>query len=207
MNIAVTGGMGSGKTRISKVLAEMLGATLVSADLLCRDLLAVNYKGWKGVRQIASPDMFLPGGEINRPVLRKSIFADSEFREEVDNLLHPLVREELRYYCKKAKDHSVPLVAEIPLLFEKGWQDDFDCTLLVYAEESDCVQRVMRRDLVSQEAAIESVAAQMTIQEKRKYADFVVDNSSSFAEALEELQQVMEMNSFVEKVEGNMKNT
>ena len=200
MNIAVTGGMGSGKTQISQVLAKLLDGKLVSADLLCRDLLSVDHKGWKGLKGIASADVFLPDGEINRPVLRKKIFADKQFREAVDTLIHPLVRNEMLRLCKKANDDSVHLVAEIPLLFEKGWQVDFDCTLLVYASEADSIQRVMQRDLVSNEAAAESVSTQMKIEEKVKLADFVVDNSSLFAKAVEELKWLVKNGSFGKKI-------
>ncbi len=207
MNIAVTGGMGSGKTQISKELAELLDGILVSADSLCRDLLSVGNKGWQGLKGIAPADIFSPDGEINRPVLRKKIFADKQFREAVDTLIHPLVRNEIQRFCKKAKDDSVDLVAEIPLLFEKGWQGDFDCTLLVYAEEAVCIQRVMKRDLVSKEAAAESVSAQMKIEEKVKLADFVVDNSLLFAEAVEELEWLVKKDSFGKKIEETMKNT
>ncbi len=207
MNIAVTGGMGSGKTQISKVLAGLLDGTLVSADLLCRDLLSIDHKGWQGVKRIAPADIFLPDGEIDRPVLRKKIFADKQFREAVDALIHPLVRNEMQRFCKMATNDSVHLVAEIPLLFEKGWQGDFDCTLLVYADEADCIQRVMQRDQVSKDAAGESVSAQMKIEEKVKLADFVVDNSSSFAEAVEELKWLVRNDSFGKKIEETMKNT
>jgi dephospho-CoA kinase len=206
MNIAVTGGMGSGKTQISKVLVEMLNGTLVSADMICRDILSVDRIGWRGLKKMAPADVFLADGEINRPLLREKIFSDSLFREAVDNLIHPLVRTEILGFCVKAKADSVHLVAEVPLLFEKGWQGDFDCTLLVYAPVADCIQRVMQRDLVPKAAAVKSIAAQMQIDEKVKLADFVVDNSSSFAETIEELKVFVKKHSFEYKIEDGMKN-
>ncbi len=88
------------------------------------------------------------------------------------------------------------LVVEIPLLFETGWQGDFDCTLLVYASDEICTKRIMQRDLVSEKAASSSIAAQMPIEEKVKLADFQVDNSGSFAETLDQIEYLVKKDSF-----------
>lgn len=207
MNIAVTGGMGSGKTEVARVLSEMLGARLVSADHICRDLLSAGREGWLGLKKIAPSDCFAAGGEIDRAVLRKAIFTDERFRRRVDDVIHPMVRDELRHFCEKSRRESVPLVAEVPLLFEKGWQADFDCTLLVYAEDEVCVNRVMQRDLVSRVDAKKSIAAQMLLEEKRELADYVVNNSSAFAETIKQVEHLVKMHSFEKKAAKNMKNT
>lgn len=206
MNIAITGGMGSGKSKVSRVLCEMLKGTLLSADIVCRDLLSIDCKGWVGLKKIAPAECFLAGGEINRPVLRKAIFADDSFRKQVDDILHPLVRKELQYLCSKT-DEDVPLVVEIPLLYEKGWQDDFDCTIVVYASDEICINRVIQRDLVTRADAMAAIGSQMPLRQKVALADYVVNNSASFVETIEQLEQLVERHAFSGKEQMGTKKT
>jgi dephospho-CoA kinase len=207
MNIAVSGGMGSGKSQVSKQLSKILGVNLVNVDHICRDLLQPSCEGLDALQKVVPAVCFSPDGTLDRPVLREAIFADELLRKQVDGIIHPLVRKETLRFCKESEINSISLVFEIPLLFEKGWQSDFDCTLLVYASPEICVKRIMQRDLVSKSAALLSIAAQMPIQEKVMLADFLVDNSGSFAETLEQLEYLDENDSFVRKKKLVMKNT
>lgn len=207
MNIAVTGGMGSGKSKVSKELSKILGAKLVNVDHICRDLLQPQCKGLEALREVAPSVCFLPDGSLNRPALREAIFADELFRKRVDSVLHPLVRKEIQCICKEANNDTIPLIVEIPLLFETGWQADFDCSLLVYASNEICVTRIMQRDLVTEDAALLSIAAQMPIQAKIELADLLVDNSASFAETVDQLEDLVKTDSFSRKTKMVMNNT
>ena len=197
MNIAVTGGMGAGKSFVAGELTKMIGADSVSADSICRDLLAPGQAGYEQLRKQLPSDFFLDDGALNRPYLRKAIFADDILRKKIDDLLHPLVRKELLIRCKRAKKQGQNLVVEVPLLFEKAWQDDFDATLVVYADDETCLKRIVKRDLVSIEDANEAMASQMPLLEKCKLADSVIDNSGSFSETHNKLEQ------FTQKLSAN----
>ena len=207
MNIAVSGGMGSGKSKVSKQLAKLLEVNLVNVDQICRDLLQPSCEGLDALRKVIPAVCFCSDGTLDRPVLREAIFADELLRKWVDSVIHPLVRKETLRLCKESETNSISLVFEIPLLFEKGWQGDFDCTLLVYASPEICVKRIAQRDLVSKSAALLSIAAQMPIQEKVMFADFLIDNSGSFAETLDQLEYLVENDSFTRKKKLVMKNT
>lgn len=196
MNIAVTGGMGAGKSIVAQALAEQLGANSLSADILCRELLEIGNTGYLQMRKSVSAEFFLPNGEINRALLRKAIFLDSELRAGLDAILHPLVRQVLLDCGANAKRQQVDLVTEVPLLFEKGWQADFDGSLVVYADSDICVARIMQRDLVSREDALQSVLSQMPLSEKCKRGDWVVDNSGSFDETR------VALNGIVDEISG-----
>lgn len=196
MNIAITGGMGSGKSMVSHALCKLLKGTLVSADDVCRDLLAVGCKGWKGLKKIAPVECFLGEGEVDRPVFRKAIFADDGFRRQVDDLLHPMVRNELQSICRNSGEGDSFFIVEVPLLYEKSWQDDFDCTVVVYADDETCVDRIMKRDKVTKIDAMEAIASQMPLKQKVALADYVVDNSMTFAETIEQLEHLVETGAF-----------
>ncbi len=203
MNIAVTGGMGSGKSFVAETLAEMLYAENSSADLICRKLLEPGQAVHDEMVKQFSADFFLENGALNRRYLRKKIFTDALLRQKVDDLLHPLVRKEILHRCIVAEARGVSLVIEVPLLFEKGWQRDFDTTLVVYADEETCIKRIKERDLVSIDEAKKGIACQMPLLEKCRIADWVIDNSGSFGATLEKLtefkQKIPESHLFMRK--------
>lgn len=192
MNIAVTGGMGSGKSRVAEALAKMLGAMFVSADTICRELLEAPNSGYQQLRESFSAEFFCSDGQLNRPILRKAIFSDPVQRKKVDDILHPLVREEISKLAEVARGRGIDLVVEVPLLFEKGWQADFDVSLVVFAEDGICIKRIMDRDRVSRADAGESLGVQMPLAEKCKLGDLVIDNSGSFAVTLKMLATIAE---------------
>lgn len=189
MNIAVTGGMGAGKSMVAAALAEQLGAMNVSADSICLDLLSPGNTAYLQVRDAFPVKCFLEDGQLNRPYLRKLIFSDPIQRTKLDDIVHPLVRDELDLFKEAACSRGIDLVAEVPLLFEKGWQVDFDCSLVVFAEENVCLKRIMSRDHVTREKARESFFSQMPLAEKCRHGDWVIDNSGSFSQTQKLIEQ------------------
>ncbi len=182
MNIAVTGGMGSGKSFVAKELARILGCEYVSADKICRNLLEPGNLGYVLVSRTFPDRFFMAGGEIDRTVLRQAIFSDSKLRLKLNDILHPLAREEMKRLCSSAEAGERNLVVEVPLLFETGWQDDFDCTLVVFADAGTCISRVVHRDLVPENDALKAYSSQMTLEEKCSLGDRIIDNSGTFEE-------------------------
>ncbi len=179
MIVAVTGGIGSGKSTVCKKLAEILSAPIVSADSVCRTLLRINGEGWFAMKSLFGSEFFLPDGQLNRPLLRKQLFKNDDLRNQLDSILHPLVRQEMLAAGTVARKKKMILLAEVPLLFEKGWQSDFDLTILVYTDMEQCVERIVKRDLVTDKEAREAIAVQMPLDEKVELADVVIDNNKS----------------------------
>ena len=207
MNIAVTGSMGSGKSRVAVKLADMLFAELINVDHICRDLLQPGCECLTLLKKITPNTCFEADGSLDRPAFRQKIFADKSFRKRVDAVIHPLVREQILALCRKGKENAKCIVVEIPLLFETGWQDDFDCSLLVYANDELCVKRIMQRDQVTELSAHLSLNAQMPISEKVLLADQLVDNSATFAETVDQLEYLIKKGCFVRKTKPAMNNT
>jgi len=189
--------MGSGKSLVSVELSRLLGAKQINVDHVCRDMLQLGGKGLEALRQIAPVTCFLDDGALNRPVFRQTIFENGPFRTQVDSIIHPLLRKEILHSCNDCKKNNIPLVVEIPLLFEAGWQEDFDYSLLVYADEEICLKRIMQRDSVSKKEALLSIAAQKPIQEKAQLADFLIDNTESLAKTVDQIEYLVENDCFV----------
>lgn len=181
MIIAVTGGMGAGKSTAAELLGKLLEYDVLDADILCRNLLQPHMPGWQGVRKKWGDRFFDLSGNIDRPALRKALFADSVVRQGVERILHPLVRQEIMRLAAEKRLRLTGLVVEVPLLFEAGWQDDFDWIVVVYAGPECCVERIVRRDRVSPEAGRAAMSTQIPLEEKALRADSVIENSGPLA--------------------------
>lgn len=185
--IGITGGIGSGKSRACRFLADLVGWPLLDIDQICRALLQPDMPGWLALRQ-ALGRAFFTAGELNRPKLREAIFADAALRQQVDCLLHPLAQQAM---LQQAGQQNTPLIlAEIPLLFEAGWQDSVSQIVVVYADETVRLRRIMERDQVSEEQAWRAIAAQMPLADKARLADHLIDNSSVWESTCAQLRHV-----------------
>lgn len=181
MIVGVTGGMGAGKSSVAGLLGKRLKFDVLNADILCRDLLQQKMPGWYGIREKWGDRFFDQSGNIDRPVLRQALFVDPVIRQGVERVLHPFVRQEIMSRVAEKRSSHAGMVVEVPLLFEVGWQDDFDWIVVVYAETECCVQRIVRRDLVTMEAGRIAMGAQISLNEKALRADSVIENSGPFA--------------------------
>ncbi len=179
MKIGVTGVIGSGKTYVSRRLAELTGAVHICSDSLVRGFLAKDQAGWRAIKNKWGLRFLLPSEEINTALLREAVFSDDTLREELEALLHPLVKNEvLERFADKELKNSL-FVVEVPLLFEAEWESLFDLIITVAADEKNCIERAVQRDQVSYDQVVRTLEAQISIDEKKNLADVVIDNSGS----------------------------
>lgn len=181
MIIAVTGGMGAGKSVVTGLLGKLLAVDILDADFLCRTLLQPYMPGWQGIHEKWGALFFDQFGNIDRPALRKALFADPVVRHGVEQILHPLVHQDIIFRAAEKRARQVGMVVEVPLLFEVGWQNDFDWIVVVYARQGCCLQRIARRDKVSLDEAGSAVRSQISLKEKALLADSVIENSGPLA--------------------------
>ena len=181
MMIAVTGSLGSGKSTASKILANFMAAGHVDTDQLCRMEMLPGRRGYEDFRKIFGNRFLNPDGSLDRVRLRRAVFGDSGIKAALENILHPLVRKQVADLNLKCRLSSKIMVVEVPLLFEVGWQKDFDVTVVVHIPEELSLTRVRLRDGLSAEDAGRVVAQQLPVSLKMQYADFVIDNSGTFA--------------------------
>lgn len=192
-SVAVTGGIATGKSRVAALLAELSGAGLLDADSVCRELLRPGEPGWLALRREIDPVFFLPDGELNRPLFRQQLFAKPLLRTQVDALIHPLARVAMHQQAEAWLVAGVyrRVVAEVPLLFEAGWQDDYLQVVVVAADTEECLARLMRRDGVNRQAAMQAMAAQMPLADKLRQADQVIDNSGDWAGTCRQIEALL----------------
>ncbi len=177
MNVALTGGIASGKSSVTRYLGKICWAQVFDADQICYDLLQKNRPGWNGLCDRWGKRFLDQKGEVDRVGLRRAVFSDKRIRHKLENILHPLVRSEIEKLCMKANRENDLCFYEIPLLFEVGWQKDFDWVITVYATRLLRLERICNRDKVSMKEAEKVLAAQMDISTKVLGSHSVIDNS------------------------------
>jgi dephospho-CoA kinase len=187
VNIAVTGGLGSGKSTVSKILARTIGADHLDTDLLCRQQMQPGRQGFEKFREVFGDRYLHADGSLNRPGLRQAVFTDSRIKKELEMILHPLVRQQVAAHYAKNCQAGENLVVEVPLLFESGWQQDFAVWVVVSVSEESCRHRVAARDGLSAEEIQRVIAAQLPISQKLAAAHFVVDNNGTFVSTVQQI--------------------
>jgi dephospho-CoA kinase len=197
--VGLTGGIGSGKTTVARLLAE-LGAVVIDADAIVHELQA---RGSPLLGEIASAfgEQFLtPAGDLDREALGALVFRDPQARERLNALVHPRVGAEMLRRLASARERGAALVVlDIPLLFEGRRAGTgtaslvpLDATVLVYAPEELQVERQVQRDGRARDEALRRVRAQMPLEEKKALADVVIDNSGSREETERQVRRFYE---------------
>lgn len=179
--IGLTGNIASGKSTVSRMLAAR-GATIIDADALARDAVAVGSAGHRAIVERWGDDILTPDGGLDRAALRQLVFQEPAELEALNAIVHPEVsrlRERLVSEARERGDET--LVCDIPLLFERRLVDDFDRIVLVDAPRPLRLERLMRDRGLSHTEAMDMIAAQMPAELKRARADFVIMNDVDLA--------------------------
>ncbi len=185
--IGLTGGIASGKTLVSDAFAA-LGAPVVDADVLARKAVAPQSLGLISLVESFGESILHKDQSLNRAALRDIIFADPEKRQQVDSLLHPIIRSLSDEQIDAAKKLGHPYcVYAIPLLVETGQQDRFDRIVVVDVPAELQIERLIKRDNSSIEKAQAILAAQASREERLAIADDVIDNTGSKEETLKQV--------------------
>jgi dephospho-CoA kinase len=169
--VGLTGGIGSGKSAALKELAR-LGCATADADAIVHRALARGGAGTAPVRRAFGRGVIGPGGAADRAALARRVFRDAAARKKLESILHPLVRKEL--HRRIARANGV-LVLDIPLLFEVGWERLVDEVAVIWAPRQVRLRRLAGR--MTRGDALRRMRAQIPLDEKRRRAHSVVDNS------------------------------
>ena len=176
LRIGLTGGIGSGKSTVARLLAER-GALVVDADRIAREVLGRGTPGLAAVVAEFGAGVLAADGSLDRSALAAIAFADEGARRRLDAIVHPLVRQRTAELVAAAPTDAV-VVNDVPLLVETGQAGSYDLVLVVYTDVETRVARLVARGL-SEHDARARIAAQATDEERRAAADVVVDNSGS----------------------------
>lgn len=188
MRIGLTGGIASGKSTVAREL-ERLGAVIIDADVLARDVVALGTEGLKAVVARFGDAVLAADGNLDRRALAGIVFADLQARADLNAIIHPRVRERAAELEAAAPAGAV-VVHVIPLLVETGQQDDFDAVVVVDTTVEEQLRRLTRRDSLTQTEAEQRVAAQASREERLDAATHVIDSSGPVRETMRQVDEL-----------------
>lgn len=189
--VGLTGGIASGKSTVGRMLASA-GVPVVDADVLAREAVAAGSDGLRAVVERFGHGVLAPNGSLDRKALGAIVFHDADARRDLNVIVHPRVAQlamERLTALREAGTHDVA-VYEVPLLFENGLEAIVDKTLLVAVRPDVQRARLMARDNAGPVDADARIASQMSLDEKRTKADYVVENDGTVDETARRLALV-----------------
>jgi dephospho-CoA kinase len=191
LRVGLTGGIGSGKSEVSRRLAA-LGAVVLDADAAARAVVEPGTTGLKRIAETFGPDVLRPDGALNRARLAEIVFADDTARENLNAIVHPLVHERMRAAEQAAVQAGGPdtiVVHAIPLLAEGQRAADFDLVIVVDVPREVQIARLADRGMPAEQARAR-IAAQATREQRLAVADIVIDNSGTLDDLDQRISEV-----------------
>ena len=176
ISIAITGGIGSGKSYVSALLQKQ-SIPIYNADDEAKRLMLGDEGIREGLIDLLGDEVYTDGN-LNKPLLASYLFADVENAARINSIVHPRVKADFRSWLKAHQESEIAAL-ECAILYESGFEDTVDFVVMVYAPEELRVERAMRRDNATEQQIRARIAAQMNDEEKCRRADYVVFNDGS----------------------------
>ncbi|MCG3668034.1 MULTISPECIES: dephospho-CoA kinase [Arcobacteraceae] len=183
--IALTGGISTGKSTVCNLL-KLHGFLTIDADKIAHKLLDENSSK---IEEMFGKE-YVENGKVLRKELGKIIFSNEENKLKLEALLHPLIKEEIIKESKIYEEQNKPYFVDIPLFFEK-MHYPISKSLVIYTPKELQIQRLMKRDNIDEKEAKLKISNQMDIEEKKKLADMVIDNSKDLKHLQNEVERVI----------------
>ena len=177
MLIGLTGGIASVKSLVAEEL-KRLGAHLIDADEIAREVVKRGLPAYNEIVKEFGEKILNPDKTINRKVLGNIVFSNTELRRRLERITHPKIRKKIDKYIKeiKGRNPDAIIVVDAALLIEAGLYKKMEKVIVVYADEKTQIERLMERDGFTMDEAKNRLSAQIPLTEKRRYADFVIEN-------------------------------
>jgi len=190
--VGLTGGIASGKSTVAAILKQ-LGAAVINADELSREVVQPERDAWKEIVKTFGADILQQDKTLDRKKLRTIVFDNPEARKKLEAIIHPKVRAlaEERIRELAAAGRSI-IVYEVPLLFEGQLHHWLRPVILVACDMNTQKKRLRDRDHLTATEAQRHIGAQMSLEEKRKLADYVIENTGSLEDLKQEVKSVLE---------------
>ncbi len=173
IKIGITGGIGSGKSVVSHLL-EIMGVPVYISDIETKRLMTTDIRIRQELKALLGEEVYR-NSELNKPLLATYLFGDAEHARQVNDIIHPRVKDDFRQWVRRRNDFSI-LGIESAILIEAGFSGEVDTVVMVYAPEEIRLQRAIERDASTRELVEKRICSQMNDERKRMLADFVIMN-------------------------------
>ncbi|MBG9977666.1 dephospho-CoA kinase [Ruoffia tabacinasalis] len=189
--IAITGSIATGKSTVSKYLIQQ-GYPVIDTDIISRVVVEKGTVGLERLKENFGNDIIQADGTLNRKALGNIVFNDEASIEKLNQILHPLISKESkeRMAAYKEEGHSLIFV-DIPLYYEVDIDIPTDVVWLVYVSPDIQLERLMKRNQIGEEDARQLISNQISIQDKAKWSEIVIDNSNTLEETHKQIDQLL----------------
>ena len=188
--IGLTGGIGSGKSTVSKFLAE-LGAIIIDADSVGHEAFEPDTDAYREVAETFGREILTPAGEIDRHKLGRIVFADAKARDKLNRIMHPRIHSIVRDLIEDYRRRGVKVVIiEAPLLIEAGWSNLADEIWITAAPRHTVMERLTRRSGLTRTESLARIHSQLKHDERIKHADVIIDTDCTLDELQTRVQEL-----------------
>ena len=190
--IGLTGGIASGKSAVAAILRR-LGARVIDADALAREVVEAGQPAWNDIVALFGKEVLQPDGTLDRKKLRSIVFENPQARKQLEAITHPRIRRLAQERINQCRESGASLVVyEAPLFFETQIHLWLRPVILVLCDEQTQRWRLQQRDNLTAEEIERHLAAQMSLDEKRKLADYVIENNGTLNELEQKVKALVE---------------
>ncbi|WP_243291230.1 dephospho-CoA kinase [Bacillus sp. FJAT-47783] len=190
--VGLTGSIASGKSTVANMMKEM-SIPIVDADNIARDVVSIGEPAYLKIVDTFGNEILQKDKTIDRAKLGSIIFQDETKRKQLNEIVHPAVRSEMKRKQQMYVEKGEPLIVlDIPLLFESKLTHFVEKILVVYVDEQTQLDRLMKRNGFTKEEALARINAQMPLKEKAEKADEVIDNNGSLDETKQQLMKILD---------------
>lgn len=193
LKVGLTGSIATGKSYVCDIFRE-LGCQVLDADVAARDVVSPGTPGLSKIAEEFGPEVINAAGELDRAKMAGIVFADEQKRLLLNSIIHPLVFEAQNQWLseREAEDPNGIAIVDAALLIESGGYKRFTRLIVVWCEPAIQLQRLRLRDDLPETDAKKRIAAQMPQEEKKRYADFLIDTSNGFEDTRRQVVEVYE---------------
>jgi dephospho-CoA kinase len=191
--LGVTGGIATGKTTVADMLEE-LGARTIDFDVLSRVVVEPDKPAWRDIVSFFGEQVLLEDRTVDREKLREVVFRDLEKKKKLESFTHPRMGEEFMQLVRRYVDEDPNAIIQVvgPLLIEANMHPLFHNMLMVYASEAEQKRRLIERDEMTEEMAMNMIRSQLSVEEKKGYCDLIIDNSGSLEDTRRQVEELWE---------------
>jgi len=205
--VALTGGIGSGKSTVARMFEDE-GAYVIDFDYLARVVVKPDKPAWRDIVDYFGPEILSPDRTLNRSALAEIVFSDDESRKALEGFTHHRIFEESDALVKaiKRKDPCSVVIIDFPLLFELSLNEKFDKVILAYVPRAVQIKRIIERDGLVKEEVEKRLNVQISIEEKRSLSDYIINSEEGLNDTRNQVRKVIhELKELAKKKEGDSK--
>ena len=202
--VGLTGGIVGGKSTVASIFKD-LGAKIIDADKLGHSVILPNKPAWKKIVKIFGKDILQNDLTIDREKLGKIVFANQTLLKKLNEITHPeitkMIKKEIDSAKNKTTNQEKVLIIDAALIYEAKIDRFMDKIIVVYIDKDEQIKRLIKRNNLSKDEALQRVRSQIPMEEKAKIADYVIDNSNSLNKTKEQVEKIwQELMSLTDRV-------